>query len=324
MSRSFRQLFIFFFISGWILSCGSKESGGESTSFSESSEPIAEEARIHSGNFKEIKAQVADRKSMTLIQGGKIRIGSKKGQINESPLFDIVLSDFYLDPHPVTVAQFRDFVEQTEYVSDAERFGDAGVFDFENKTWGLVQGANWKFPQGPDKAPSRDDHPVTQVSWQDAQAYAHWAGKRLPSEFEWEYAARSGENKEEIYSWGKEEQDQDGNYQANVWQGIFPNRNTEADGYLLTAPVGKFAKTPWGLSDMGGNVWEWCQETYNYYPGSQIQYVVDEKIKVQRGGSFLCDQKVCHGYRVSSRGPCSKETSLFHVGFRCAADAPKN
>lgn len=314
--------FIFAFLIGGILSACSPEPGEESSSSTPSS-LASEKTESSPTGFQDLPRHSANLDAMILIKGGSIRIGSEKGQINEAPVFEMTVSDFYLDPHPVTVAQFRAFVEESKYISEAEKFGDGGVFDFETGTWGLVKGANWKYPQGPDKEPAREDHPVTQVSWQDAQAYAHWAGKRLPSEFEWEYAARSGKNSGERYSWGDKDQDERGAYLVNVWQGYFPAKNTVVDGYLLTAPVGKFAQTPWGLSDMGGNVWEWCQESYTYYPGSQIKYEVDEKIKVQRGGSFLCDKKVCHGYRVSSRGPCSQETSLFHTSFRCAADIPK-
>lgn len=269
------------------------------------------------------KTNTPDTKGMMLIRGGKIRIGSQKGWENEMPVFETKIQDFYLDQHPVTVAEFRKFIQTTHYQTDADRFGDAGVFDFENRVWRLVKGANWEYPLGTDHAKAEDEHPVTQVSWRDAQAYCKWTAKRLPTEAEWEYAARNGKNTDQIYSWGSE-REKDGKYLSNVWQGSFPEYNSAADGYLLTSPVGKFGKNELGLSDMGGNVWEWCANTYRLYPGNQQPYEVVDSIKAQRGGSFMCDYKVCHAYRVSGRGSCSWETSLFHTGFRCAADVKKN
>jgi sulfatase modifying factor 1 len=159
---------------------------------------------------------------------------------------------------------------------------------------------------------------VTQVSWHDAVAYCAWAGKRLPTEVEWEHAARNGRNGGPQYAWG-DALVVAGRYMANTWQGHFPDRNTVDDGYLYTSPVGTFGKTPSGLTDMGGNVWQWCDDWFRPYAARDTPFEpTAESEKVLRGGSFLCDPKVCHGFRVSARGHSTAETGLLHVGFRCA------
>ena len=284
---------------------------------------------------------------MVYFKGDEITIGAKDGLPNEQPTFNTTVEDFYLDVHPVTVAQFRAFVQATGYRTEAEKFGDAGVFnveklqqlvqeagyqpatmeklsyqgmyDLQTRGWELVPGATWEYPLGPDHPPAQDTHPVTQVSWNDATAYARWADKRLPTEVEWEFAARSGKNAARQYSWGNELAP-DGVFKANVWEGNFPINNSQADQYALTSPVGSFGITECGLSDMGGNVWEWCSDAYRPYEGNPDPFQFAENNKVIRGGSFLCDESFCHGYRVSARTFCSAETSLFHQGFRCAKD----
>jgi len=257
---------------------------------------------------------------MVYFKGGKILIGSNKGLNNEYPPFETKVQPFFLDIHPVTVAEFREFVQSTGYVTEAEKFGDAGTFNFQLARWELIPGANWEFPGGSGYPPAIDDHPVTQVSWNDALTYAKWAGKRLPSEFEWEFAAKDGNPSSSKYSWGNKLY-QEGKFKANVWQGSFPNHNDTLDGFPLTSPVGYFGTNANGLEDMGGNVWEWCKETYHLYKGNNSFFDHDVKNKVLRGGSFMCDSNVCHGYRVSARTFCSSETALFHTGFRCAKDA---
>lgn len=259
-------------------------------------------------------------KGMIYFKGGNIIIGSDKGLNNEYPPFETKVEPFFMDVHPVTVAQFREFVESTGYVTEAEKFGDAGSFNFEQSRWELTPDASWRFPRGPAYPPAEDDHPVTQVSWNDAKAYAKWAGKRLPSEFEWEFAAKHGNPASSKYSWGNKLY-QEGKFKANVWQGSFPHYNDTLDGFALTSPVGYFGTNGNGLQDMGGNVWEWCGETYQLYKGNNSPFDHDIKNKVLRGGSFMCDSNVCHGYRVSARTFCSSETALFHTGFRCARDA---
>jgi formylglycine-generating enzyme len=257
---------------------------------------------------------------MVYFAGGRTRIGSDDGEAAERPPFDVDVAPFLLDVHPVTVAEFRRFVEATGYVTQSERFGSSGVFDVKTGTWGLVDGASWHRPLGRSAPPAGDDHPVTQVSWNDAGAYCRWAGKRLPTEVEWEHAARGGKNGGPRYAWG-DALVVDGKYMANTWQGEFPHRNTVADGFVYTSPVGVFGKTAAGLTDMGGNVWQWCDDWFRPYAARGTPFSPDEKSeKVMRGGSFLCDPKVCHGFRVSARGHSTPETGLVHVGFRCARD----
>jgi formylglycine-generating enzyme len=257
---------------------------------------------------------------MIYFAGGRTHIGSEDGPVSERPAFVADVAPFFLDVHPVTVGEFRRFVEATGHVTQSERFGSSAVFDLTTGTWGLVDGATWRQPFGPSRAPAADDHPVTQVAWNDARAYCHSIGKRLPTEIEWEHAARSGSGGGR-YAWG-DALVVAGRWMANTWQGDFPRTNTGADGWLSTAPVGTFGRTRTGLTDMGGNVWQWCNDWFRPYAARTRPFHPDaHSEKVIRGGSFLCDPKVCHGFRVSARGHSTPETGLVHVGFRCAADA---
>lgn len=258
---------------------------------------------------------------MVYVPGARTHIGAEDGPPAERPVFVTEVRAFYLDIHPVTVAEFRRFVHATKYVSDAERAGDGGVLDFETGRWDLVPGANWRFPSGPKAQPAPDAHPVTQVSWNDATAYARWAGKRLPTEIEWEHAARGAHDARDLYSWGGNALVVDGQHRTNTWQGSFPGRNSGADGFLFTSPVGQFGRTRLGLTDMGGNVWQWCEDWYRPYAERLLPYAPGPAAeKVQRGGSFLCSREFCHGYRVSARSHSTPDTALFHTGFRCAKD----
>ncbi len=259
---------------------------------------------------------------MIFFRGGEFRVGTEEGEANEGPPFTVQVKPFYLSKHPVTVAEFRAFIEATGYKTEAERFGNSGVFNVEIGEWYLAKGATWEFPRGPDQPKAEDNHPVTQVSWNDAQAYCQWAGKRLPAEIEWEYAASNSNSEKKLYSWG-ERLVEDGEYKANVWQGHFPDSVNVEDGFLYTSPVGHFGANEAGLTDMGGNVWEWCEDTYRYYEGNKTIYDEDPNQKVIRGGSFLCDEKVCHGYRVTARSFNSRESATMHMGFRIAQDAPQ-
>lgn len=259
---------------------------------------------------------------MVYIKGGMVTIGSDTGPENEQPQFRIRLSDYFMDISPVTVAQFREFVEATAYVTYAENFGNSAVYNFDSLRWELLDSANWKFPLGPAGPPAVDDHPVTHVSWFDANEYAKWAGKRLPTEFEWENAARRGNPVEWAYTWGPDLKDGSG-YHANVWQGLFPEKNLGLDGFMFTSPVGAFGTNASGLTDMGGNVWEWCKDTYAPYPKSTARIRVIDENKILRGGSFMCDTLFCHGYTVTHRNYTSSESSFFHTGFRCAKSAGK-
>ena len=259
---------------------------------------------------------------MVYVPGGVARIGSEDGPAHERPVFEVRVEPFFMDVHPVTVAQFRAFVEATGYVTQAERFGDAGVYDDRTGGWRLVRGAHWRRPLGPDGPPAPDDHPVTQVSWHDAVAYAQWVGKRLPTEVEWEHAARGARNAPGPYAWGTSLVT-DGRHRANTWQGPFPGPNTLEDGFLYTSPVGAFGATELGLTDMGGNVWEWTADWFRPYVDRDRPFHPDARSeKVQRGGSFLCHESYCHGYRVSARSHSTPETALFHVGFRLVKDLP--
>lgn len=258
---------------------------------------------------------------MVYVAGGLARIGSEDGPPEERPVFATEVQPFYLDVHPVTVAQFRSFIEATGRVTDAERFGEGGVYDVRTGDWILMKGATWRRPFGPDGSSAPDDHPVTQVSWYDATAYAEWAGKRLPTEIEWEYAARGGLERGAPYSWGPSLVER-GSHRANTWQGAFPGDNTLEDGFFYTSPVGAFGATPLGLTDMGGNVWQWTADWFQPYDARNRPVTASSAEKSQRGGSFLCHADFCHGYRVSARSHSTPDTSLFHVGFRCARDGP--
>lgn len=267
-------------------------------------------------------ARVVAAPGMVYFAGGRTRIGSDEGQPAERPAFDVEVEPFLLDVHPVTVGEFARFAAATGFRTQAERLGDSGVFDVATGTWGLVDGADWHHPRGPSAPAAPDDHPVTQVSWNDAAAYCAWAGKRLPTEIEWEHAARNGRSGGPRYAWG-DALVVAGHFMANTWQGHFPERNTVDDGYLYTSPVGVFGKAPSGLTDMGGNVWQWCADWFRPYPLRDRPFTPGPgSEKVIRGGSFLCDPTVCHGFRVSARGHTAPDTGLMHVGFRCARSVP--
>lgn len=272
----------------------------------------------------DLPAGIETPEGMIFVPGGELELGAKDGLPREQPVFRHLVQGFFMDVHPVTVAQFRDFVAATSYVTEAERFGNSIVHDMKGQPgWHMVDGANWQYPRGPEGGKAADDHPVTQVSFRDAQAYCQWAGKRLPREIEWEHAARNGRNDRNPYSWGQEIR-KNGVYKANFWQGNFPYQHQVQDGFEFTNPVGKFGKTPLGLTDMAGNVWEWCDDWYVTYGSSKHPVYQDpnQPEKVMRGGSFMCDPDFCHGYRVSGRSGTTPESGLFHIGFRCVQNLP--
>lgn len=258
------------------------------------------------------EGEIAD---MVYFNGGKIIIGSDTREANEKPAFEKNVAPFYIDKNLVSVADFRKFVEATKYKTEAEKFGDSGVFLFDQGQWTLLKGATWEYPLGETKPKSVDNHPVTHVSWNDAKAYANWVGKRLPTEFEWEFAAKNGVNTK--YSWG-ETVLIDGKHMANVWQGKSIKENEVLDGFSLTAPVGSYEPNAAGLFDMGGNVWQWCDNVFESYPGSPIPESKNENLRTTKGGSFMFDQALDNSFTTTFRAKNSIDTSLFNTGFRCA------
>ena len=311
----------------------------------------------------------ADRPGMVWIPSGEFRMGTgdKDAWDDEKPIHRVRVDGFWIDVTEVTNAQFQKFVESTSYVTTAEKVPSveeimsqvppgtapptadmlvAGSMVFTppkqkvplndfRQWWSWTPGANWKHPDGPESdLKGREDHPVVHVSWDDATAYATWAGKRLPTEAEWEFAAR-GRLDGTRYVWGSEPSIAS-KAKANLWTGEFPFLNTEEDGYARTAPVKSFPPNGNGLYDMAGNVWEWCSDWYDrdaYQNRTGI--TVNPKGPVrsndplrpfqpqrsQRGGSFLCHDSYCSRYRPSARHGCSPDTGMSHVGFRCAASA---
>ena len=274
---------------------------------------------------------------MAYVPGGPTLVGAAGGEggmAHERPAFVAAVPALALDVSPVTVARFRAFAEATGYETQAEDFGDGMAMDQRTGQWTLVPGADWQHPFGPSEPPQPDDHPATQVSWNDAAAFCAWdtsstgVPKRLPTEVEWEHAARGGVNDRSAYAWG-DALGEGADARANTWTGSFPGNDDGADGFRGgTSPVGQFGATPLGLTDMGGNVWEWTASWYRPYPlagdgGTKPGAPVGptgEPERAQRGGSFLCHPSYCHGYRVSARSHATPGTSAAHVGFRCAAD----
>jgi sulfatase modifying factor 1 len=292
------------------------------------------------------------------IPGGEFTMGDEEFA-DARPLHTIYVDGFWMDETEVTNEQFAEFVKQTGYQTIAERtprpedFPDApldrlvagaGVFNPAKcppgevcrdcaSWWEYRAGANWRHPEGPDSdVRDREKHPVVHIAWEDALAYARWAGKRLPTEAEWERAARGGVERRRYY-WG-DELLPDGKWMANIWQGPFPVENSAEDGYTATAPVKSFPPNAFGLYEMSGNVWEWCADWYrpDYYAvspkrnpqGPESSLDPDgrnEPKRVQRGGSFLCSDNYCVRYRAGARGQGAPDTGLSHTGFRCVRSA---
>lgn len=292
---------------------------------------------------------------MAAIPAGQFTMGSDYGMFEDTlPLHKVTLDRFFMDRNPVTNAQFARFVRAMHYQTVAERKPDPKLFpgvpisklvpgsvvfapppravplDDVSQWWRYVPGANWRHPEGSKSdLRGREKHPVVHVCWDDAAAYARWVGKRLPTEAEWEYAARGGLN-QKPYVWGDTFQPK-GRTMANTFQGNFPNQNTRADGYGRTSPVGVFPPNRFGLYDMAGNVWEWCADWYrpDYYvvspkrnpTGPQASFDPQEPDvpkRVQRGGSFLCTSQYCSRYMPGGRGKGDVLTGTSNTGFRCA------
>jgi formylglycine-generating enzyme required for sulfatase activity len=289
-------------------------------------------------------------------------MGSDDFYDNEKPVHPVTVDGFWMDQHPVTVNQFKEFVAQTGYVTVAERpldpaqypeadpdllvpgslvfhmsKGPVDLDDYRN-WWRYVPGAQWRRPQGPgSNTRGRRDHPVVHIAWEDAEAYARWMGKELPSEAEWEFAARGG-LEGATFAWG-DEHFPDGRAMANSWQGEFPWQNLELDGHAGTSPVGSFPPNGYDLYDMTGNVWEWTSDWYAPSHPEPAEHVccapsnprvtsIEDSFdygrpgqhiprRVIKGGSHLCAPNYCLRYRPAARQPQTIETSMSHLGFRC-------
>jgi formylglycine-generating enzyme required for sulfatase activity len=256
----------------------------------------------------------------------------------ETPVHPVTLPYFWMDRTAVTNTEFASFVRDTGYVTDAERFGVSAVFHLTVRAeardivgrptdapwWLSVAGADWAHPFGRlSSAKAAPQHPVVHVSFRDAQEYCQWSGRRLPTEAEWEYAARGGLAGKR-FVWGDELRPR-GRWMCNIWQGSFPTHNTEDDGYLATAPVKSYRPNRYGLWNMAGNVWEWCEDWFSpdYYAQSAAHDPRGPAVgtrRVMRGGSFLCHDSYCNRYRVAARSSNTPDSSASNIGFRCAND----
>jgi formylglycine-generating enzyme required for sulfatase activity len=276
------------------------------------------------------------------LEGGTFTMGSDAGLgypgDGEEPERRVTVDAFRMDRCAVTNAQFARFVDATGHVTEAERFGWSFVFagllpdDFVEtrgvvgaEWWRQVYGADWRHPEGPhSNLDDRRDHPVLHASWHDARAYCAWAGLRLPTEAEWEFAARGGLEGRQ-YPWG-DELLADGRHRCNIWQGTFPHENTRDDGWYGTAPVSAYEPNAFGLYNVVGNVWEWCAdwfgaEHHRHATNRNPTGPAEGTHKVMRGGSFLCHESYCFRYRVPARSSNTPDSSTGNLGFRCAADA---
>ena len=262
--------------------------------------------------------ELYDSSKMIFIKGGNFIFGNDNGLERERPEQEVIVQSFLIDKNLVTVNDFRNFVTSTNYKSEAEKFGNAIVFIDSINTWKLIDGATWEYPLGNSNPLAFDNHPVTQVSWNDALAYCEFCDKTLPTEVQWEYAASErGQKKTQLFYWGNELVINN-KYMCNTWASGYPNSIGFQDGFKYTSPVGYYGANSLGIFDMAGNVWEWCYNWHLPYVGSNQIFPTELQGKAQRGGSFLCNPNYCHGFRLSARSATSPESSLFHVGFRCA------
>jgi sulfatase modifying factor 1 len=282
---------------------------------------------------------------MVLIPAGTFLMGDDGPEAHvadgEGPVRETFVEAFMLDQTSVTAGEFGTFVSATGYRTDAERFGWSFVFasavhpkSFDRiiagtvaaaPWWLAISGAHWRCPDGPGSDwQERPDHPVVHVSWADADSFARWAGKRLPTEIEWEKAAR-GQLERARYPWG-DELTPGGRHMCNIWQGQFPDSNTGEDGFLTTAPARSFAANDYGLFNMAGNVWEWCadewpgavREANEHHINTAVVPAARGQSRVIRGGSYLCHASYCNRYRVSARSHSTVDSGTGHMGFRCA------
>ena len=309
---------------------------------------------------------------MAWIPGGEFSMGAQDprglpyggpdAMADARPIHRVAVDGFWIDKTEVTNDQFAAFVEATKYVTVAERTPTAAEFpgapaenlvagsvvftppvravplDDHYQWWSYVKGANWRHPEGPgSRIEARGNYPVVQVAFEDAEAYAHWAGKRLPTEAEWEFAARGGLDRKP-YAWGDQFQPE-GRWMANTWQGRFPVKDAAEDGFAGIAPTAKFPPNDYGLHDMAGNVWEWCSDWYRpdtYAQTAKLGPVArnpkgppssfdpsepDQPKRVHRGGSFLCTDQYCTRYMIGTRGKGEVSSASNHLGFRCVKDS---
>ncbi len=300
---------------------------------------------------------------MVWIDGGEFRMGDERFYPEERPVHRVAVDGFWIDEHPVTNGEFSRFVADTGHVTFAERPPDPSVYseaspeqlvpgsivfrqpahrvglDDWRRWWEWVPGACWRHPNGPaSSVDGLEDHPVVHVAHEDAEAYARWAGKQLPTEAQWEYAARGGEDGA-IYAWG-DEPEPNGRPMANTWQGAFPWQNLERDGFARTSPVGSFPPNGYGLLDVTGNVWEWTADwfTSRHPPGTTSPCCVPQNPRVDlpqdasfdlfqpgvgiprrvvKGGSHLCAPNYCLRYRPAARQAEPIDSTTSHIGFRC-------
>jgi sulfatase modifying factor 1 len=281
------------------------------------------------------------RSRMIALAGGAFLMGNEDEQANpqdgEGPVREVILDSFLIDPYPMTNQDFAKFVDATGYQTEAEQFGWSFVFwshipkkrfkELVEDTaqaapwWCKVRGAQWNAPRGPGSSLAGiGDHPVVHVTWNDAQAFCAWSGLRLPTEAEWEYAARGG-LAQKLYPWGDKLRP-DGKYRCNIWQGEFPEHDSAEDGYAGTCPVEAFPANGFGLFSMTGNAWEWCGDwfspTFHQIDTKQNQRgPLDGSARVMRGGSFLCHRSYCNRYRVAARSSNTPDSSTSNLGFRC-------
>jgi sulfatase modifying factor 1 len=279
---------------------------------------------------------------MVSLPGGAFDMGSDGSEAypadGESPVHTVELTAFSIDTVAVSIARFEEFADATGFVTEAEHFGWSFVFggflpdDFPDTRavanapwWRQVYGASWRHPDGPaSDIADIADHPVTHVSWNDAQAFCTWSGTRLPTEAEWEYAARGG-RPSSVFPWG-DELEPGGEHRMNVFQGTFPAENTLADGHDGTAPVDAFPPNDFGLYNTTGNVWEWCADWFDpgYYANSRANDPTGPSTgthRVMRGGSYLCHASYCRRYRVAARSANTPDSSTGNLGFRVALSA---
>lgn len=269
------------------------------------------------------------------IPGGAAMVGTNAPQIpddGEGPIRTVTIKPFRMAVTTVTNQEFRAFVKTTGYVTEAERYGWSFVFWSqvpenigatravrEVEWWRRVDGACWYTPNGPETEDDcLPDHPVVHISWNDARAYAAWVGGRLPTEAEWEHAARAGQG-DVRFPWGEDEPNDTDVTPCNIWQGEFPKVNTATDGFVTTAPARSFAPNPWGLYNLVGNVWEWTADPYRV---RSLKRSVKERLagmkgyKLSKGGSFLCHRSYCYRYRIAARSGTSPDSATTHHGFR--------